>query len=180
MMNKFCRLSLTLLLLILSFVLSLHAASATTRDYLTPEEVEQVKLAQVIDQRIDVFIKAAERRLLVLGGAATSSKQTPKEQKIWGDLPKGTRVELIMDIANILDAAINNIDDVAVRDEKNRLIPKALRKLGEAATRIQMQLTVIREQTHDNSEHRAIEEALRNVAEIVGASSKLEPEVKKN
>lgn len=179
MMNKFSRLALALLLLTLSSVLSLHAAPATSRDYLTPEEVEQVKLAQIIDQRIDVFIKAAERRLLVLSGAGASSKQTAKEQKIWGDLPKGTRVELIMDIANILDAAINNIDDVAVRDEKNRLIPKALRKLAEAANRIQIQLAAIREQTQDNSEHRAIEEALRNVEEILGASSKLPPEEKK-
>src|SRR5215217_5969186 len=86
-----------------------------SRDYLTPNEVELVKEAQVLDKRIEVFIKAAERRLMVLTGQkAPADKKSKKEAELWGDLPTGTRAELINDIAQILDAAVTNIDDVAL------------------------------------------------------------------
>lgn len=181
MMSMFHRLAFAFLLSILSsLAFPLHAASAASRDYLTPKEQEQVKVAQVIDQRIDVFIKAAERRLLVLSNPGDASgKQTQKDVEKWGDLPKGTRVELIMDIANILDAAITNIDDVAMRDEKNRLIPKALRKLAGAAMRFQVQLASMRDQTQDTAERRALEQVADNVQEILSAANKLPPEEKK-
>ncbi|HKR02881.1 MAG TPA: hypothetical protein VJT09_19540, partial [Pyrinomonadaceae bacterium] len=120
--------------------LAAFARSPMARDYLTAKEVERVKEAQILDKRIEVFIKAAERRLLVLTGAsatAGSGKQVQKEAERWGDLPQGTRAELIMDIANILDASITNIDDVAARDEHHPLLAKALRKLADAVTRFQ-------------------------------------------
>lgn len=164
----------------LSTVLPLNALIAASRDYLTPKEEAQVKQAQIIDQRIDVFIKAAERRLLVLSDpGAASSKQVQKDFEKWGDLPKGTRAELILDVANILDAAITNIDDVATRDEKNRLLPIALRKLADAATRFQANLTSLRERTQETAERRAIERVIENVQEILSAANNLPPEVKK-
>lgn len=151
-----------------------------SRDYLTPQEEEQVKEAQIIDKRVEVFIKVAERRLLVLTDpGAASNRQVQKDMEKWGELPKGTRVELIMDIANVLDAASTNIDDLAMRDEKNPLLPKALRKLADAATRFQAQLTSLREQAQAEPERRALEQALANIQEILGAASKLPPEVKK-
>lgn len=175
------RLGFALLLSIISSALfPLQAAGTVARDYLTPKEVAQVKLAQVIDQRIDVFVKAAERRLLVLANPiAAPGNQTAKEVEKWGDLPTGTRVELITDIVNILDAAITNIDDVAARDEKNRLIPKALRKLAGAATRFQTPLVAMLERTQDVNERRALQRAMENVEAILSASSKLPPEEKK-
>ena len=33
------------------------------REHLTPEEIDMVKDAQALDKRIDIFIKAAERRM---------------------------------------------------------------------------------------------------------------------
>jgi len=181
MMSKIYRLSFAFLLSILSSAMfPLLAANTAARDYLTPKEVEQVKLAQIIDQRIGVFIKAAERRLLVLANSGQAAgKQTPKDLEKWGDLPEGTRVELIMDVANILDAAITNIDDVAARDEKNRLIPKALRSLAAAVTRFQVQLASMRDQANDASERRALEQVMDNVREILSATGKLPPEEKK-
>jgi hypothetical protein len=170
-------------LLLLALVGSLSAMARTSlaaRDYLTPKEEERVKEAQVLDKRIEVFIKAAERRLLVLSDAsAPTSKQVQKELEKWGELPKGTRVELIMDIANILDAAVTNIDDVAVRDENNRLLPKALRKLAEAAARFQTQLAPMREQMREERERAALEQVMENVQEILGAANKLPPAEKK-
>lgn len=158
-------------LIVLSGTLPLMALSPAARDYLTPQEVERVKEAQVLDKRIEVFVKAAERRMLVL--TDPSSKQVQKDLEKWGELPKGTRVELIMDIANILDAAIVNIDDVAARDEKNPLLSKALRKLADAATRFQTQFTAMRDQFREDAERRAVEQVMENVQEILGAASKL-------
>ena len=155
-----------------------------TRDYLTPQEVDLVKEAQVLDKRTEVFIKAAERRFQVLGvqiqittiaTTKQSQKQAQKEAELWGDLPQGTRAELITDIAGILDAAIENIDDVALRDEKNPLVPKSLRKLADAAARFQTELGRMQEQTQDKTERLAIEQALQNVQEILEAAGKLPP-----
>src|ERR1051325_2388076 len=129
-----------LLLLLLFGLLSFASpATAQTRDHLTPQEVDLVKEAQVLDKRIDIFIKAANRRLLVLnGGAATpaNTKQAKKDAELWGELPTGSRAELVSDIARILDEAITNIDDVSSRDERNPLIPKSLRKLAQSVNTI--------------------------------------------
>lgn len=105
------------------------------RDHLTEKEVELVKEAQELDKRIEVFIKAADRRLLVLKGLdAASGKDLKKDAEFWGDLPTGTRSDLVGDIAKILDEAITNIDDVSARDEKNPALPRTLRKLSAAAS----------------------------------------------
>ena len=155
-------------------------ARALTRDFLTPKEEDLVKEAQILDKRIEVFVKAAERRLVMLTGqTAPADKQAQKDAEKWGELPTGTRTELIMDIANILDAAVTNIDDVALRDEKNALIPKALRKLAAAATRFQPQVASLNQQTQVVSEHRALEEVMTNIQEILEAAGRLPAEEKK-
>ncbi len=168
------------LLICFSGVQHVLALTPLARDYLTAKEEERVKEAQILDKRIEVFVKAAERRLLVLTDRnAATSKQVQKDSEMWGELPQGTRVELIMDIANILDAAITNIDDVAVRDENNRLLPKALSKLAEAATRFQAQLTPLGQQTQDGAERDAVGQVMGNVQEILDAANKLPPPEKK-
>jgi hypothetical protein len=177
MKSRFNGAALLLVLLIISNGMpTALARHPIARDYLTAKEVERVKEAQILDKRIEVFVKAAERRLLVLMEPnAATAKQVQKDMEKWGELPQGSRVELIMDIANILDASITNIDDVAVRDEKNPLLPKALRKLADAATRFQTQLTSLHQQAKDNAERAAIEKVIENVQEILGAANKLPP-----
>lgn len=176
MTDRLCKVCGASALLIAFFGLLVLANPAMVRDYLTPKEEERVKEAQMLDKRIEVFIKVAERRLLALTDpAAASSKQVQKDLDKWGELAKGTRVELMMDIANILDAAVTNIDDVAVRDENNRLLPKALRKLADAATRFQTQLLAMREQIREERERSALERVMENVQEILGAANKLPP-----
>ncbi|PYS47116.1 MAG: hypothetical protein DMF68_16900 [Acidobacteria bacterium] len=175
------------LVLLLTLVLTGSARSSShnppSRDYLTPQEIELVKDAQVLDQRIDVFIKAAERRFLVLSGQTTStapvSKKDQKEAERWGALPAGTRAELITDIAGILDAAIENIDDVALRDDKNPLVAKSLRKLAAATTRFQAQLTSMQGQAKESAERTAIGQAMENAQEILEAAAKLPPSTTK-
>src|SRR5436189_6480035 len=103
------------LLLVLPLLLS-PTTNAQQRDHLTPQEVDLVKEAQILDKRIDVFVKAADRRLLVLSGGATANdKQLKKDSERWGDLPTGSRAELVGDIAHIFDEAITNIEDVSSR-----------------------------------------------------------------
>lgn len=173
---------LPILALVLTSLTPLASATCLqSRDHLTPPEVELVKNAQVLDQRIDIFVKAAERRLLVLTGTtATSSKQLKKDSEKWGELPNGTRAQLLADIAKILDEAITNIDDVSSRDEKNPLIPKALRKLAAEATRISEQLKPMREQAKGDDEIASFATLTEHAESILEAASKLPPPVAKS
>ncbi len=167
-------------LIFASLTPSASFASIQSRDHLTPQEVELVKNAQILDQRIDIFVKAAERRLLVLTGTtATSTKQLKKDSEKWGELPNGTRAQLLADIAKILDEAITNIDDVSLRDEKNPQIPKALRKLAAEATRIFEQLKPMREQAKSDDEIASFASLTENAESILEAASKLPPPVEK-
>ena len=165
----------------LLLVVGLHsAAPAQHRDHLTPQEVELIKDTQVLDKRIEVFIKAAERRILVLTGTADpNAKQAKKDSEKWGGLPTGSPGELVWDVARILDEAITNIDDVSSRDEKNPLIPKALRRLAVAATRIVDQVKPFAAKAESVSETNSFDQLIENAEAIAQAASKLPPEVAK-
>lgn len=150
------------------------AAQSGGRDHLTPQEVELVKEAQILDKRIEVFVKAAERRLQALNAATTpASRKAQKDSEKWGELPTGTRAELLNDLAKILDEAINKIDDVSAHDEKNVLIPKALRKLSAAATGFLPQLNALGTQTQDQEERAAIGQSLESAQSIIDAANRL-------
>lgn len=165
------------LALVLSCCSTATAHYPQARDYLTPKEIDLVKDAQELDKRINVFIKAAERRLVVIKGLDTNSKELKKDAEFWGDLPSGARSELVGDIAKILDAAIDNIDDVSSRDEKNPALPRALRKLAGAASHIIEQLKPLQSSAADSAEVRNFDELMENAETIVQAASKLSPEV---
>ena len=156
------------------------AAQTGHRDHLTPAEVEMVRDTQSIDKRTDVFIKAVDRRLLLLSGAQAveaQSKQVQKDKELWGELPQGTRADLLRDIARIVDEAITNIDDVAGRDENSPLLPKAVRKLSTAANRFLTQLTPLRDMATD-AERSALDKTFDELHEIIEAAQKLPPDPK--
>jgi hypothetical protein len=170
--------------LFLGLMLFAHVVSAQQRDHLTPQEVDLIKEAQILDKRIDVFIKAADRRLLVLkGGPATANpanaKQLKKDSEKWGELPTGSRAELVGDIARILDEAITNIDDVSARDERNPLIAKSLRKLGTAVNSIMEQLKPLSTEAKSDAEVASFEMLNEDAQSILEALAKLPPEVEK-
>ncbi len=149
---------------------------AQSRDHLTDPESELIRFHQELDKRIEVFIKAIDRRFEIINGVADPKmKKVMKGEPDWGDPPKGTRAELIGDIAGILDEAITNIDDVGRRDEKSPLISRSLRRLTTAATGYANQLTAMSKQTKDNDELSAIERALDNANDVIEAGSKLPP-----
>ena len=163
---------------LLLFLILPSQASFQKRDHLTPQEVDLVKEAQILDKRIDVFIKAAERRLMVVNGtAASNAKQLKKDAERWGELPTGSRFELVGDIARIYDEAITNIDDVSARDERNPLIPKSLRKLAQSVTTVMEQLKPLRSEAKSEADIASLELLNEDAQSILAAANKLPPEV---
>jgi hypothetical protein len=146
----------------------LAPARAQKRDHLTEEEADQVREMQVIDKRIEVFIHAADRRLLVL--ANPNAKQTKKEEERWGPLPKGTHLELLRDYKRILEEAMEKLDDAYERDRKNPLLQKALSKFKEAATRQMAQLRALAPHMTDQRAQRALVEAIEEAETVTKGS----------
>jgi hypothetical protein len=156
------------------------SVQAQSRDHLTQQEVDLVKEAQILDKRIDVFIKAAERRMMVINNSATANaKQLKKDSERWGELPTGSRAELVSDIARILDEAITNIDDVSARDERNPLIGKSLRKLAQAVNSMMAQLKPLATEAKSDAEIASFELLNEDAQSILEAANRLPPEVEK-
>jgi hypothetical protein len=156
--------------------LATGSTSAQTRDHLTDPETELIRFHQELDKRIEVFIKAIDRRFAIINGTAPPSvKKIVKDEPDWGEVPKGTHTELLGDIAGILDEAITNIDDVSRRDEKNPLISRSLRKLTASAQGYLKQLAVLRNQTTDADEAAAIDRVVDNANQIIEVGNKLPP-----
>jgi hypothetical protein len=131
---------------------------AQERDHLTEKEVDLVRETQIIDARIDVFIKAADRRILVL--TTPNATQKKKEEEMWGPLPTGSRAELLIDFRRILSEAMEKLDDSAERNRSNPLLSKALDKLKAAATRQIVALKALAPQLTEKREQRALLEAI--------------------
>ena len=172
-------------ILILSLFVSIQmffttSAFAQRRDYLNELEIELVRDAQMIDLRTEVFVKAINRRFLVINNQpVTDDKKSKKDSEKWGELPVGTRSELLLDIEKILAAAIDNIDDVAVRDKKSELLPKAVRILADGANRFLPQLKSQLDKTNDQKEKGAIIGAIDFCNQIIEASAKIPADAKK-
>jgi hypothetical protein len=171
--------TLVTLALLLS-IITVAQATTPQREHLTPQEIDLVKEAQALDKRIDVFIKCVERRLMVLNNsAAANAKQLKKDSERWGELPTGSRAELVGDIARIFDEAITNIDDVSARDERNPLIAKSLRKLATSVNTIMGQLKPLSADAKSDAEVASFELLNEDAQSILEAANKLPPEVDK-
>src|SRR6476620_9746350 len=128
------------------------------RHHLTDAETDLIRYYRELDKRTEVFIKAADRRFAIINGTAQpSTKKANKEEPDWGDTPKGTRAQLLDDVAGILDEAITNIDDVSRRDEKNPMISRSLRKLTTAVNGYLAKLNAMKTGVTDRDEIAAIE-----------------------
>ncbi len=154
-----------------------RSASAQTRDHLTDQETELVRYSQELDKRTDVFIRAINLRFAIINGTVVppKPKKTNKDEPDWGEPPKGTRAELLGDIAGILDEAITNIDDVGRRDEKNPLLSRSLRKLTAVSIGYLNQLNAMKNQAKDADELAAIVRIQDYASQIVDVGNKLRP-----
>ncbi len=164
--------------------------AAAQRDYLTAEEIELVRDAQQIDDRMDVLIHAIDRRLSVIQINVGAPKKPPGE---WGELPKGTRAELLFDIKRILQKAIDDIDNLSERPDSMvvnpesgkklkgfaELFPKAVRKLDAAARRYQPALKPVLETTKEPKEQGPMIAILEMCDQINAAVGKLPAETPK-
>jgi hypothetical protein len=160
--------TLCLALFSLSVLFVTSQAQTEKRDHLTEREGDLVREFQEIDKRTEIFIKAAERRLLVLTDPNATQKK--KEEETWGPLPQGSKLELLQDYKRILEEAEEKLDDWNNRGGKDNLLPKALNKIKDAATRHIAQLRALAPQLTDKREQRALAEAIEE-AEIVTKAS---------
>ena len=155
-------------------LISFAGSVQAQRDHLTDAETDLIRFYRELDKRTDVFIKAADRRFAIISGTAQpSTKKADKEEPDWGDVPKGTRAELLGDIAGILDEAITNIDDVSRHDEKNPLISRSLRKLTNAANGYLARLNAMKGKITDPDEIAAVEHVFDNANQIIAAGKDL-------
>jgi hypothetical protein len=153
------------LLLLAAFSIT---AQTQKRDHLTEQEVDLIREFQEIDKRVEIFLKAADRRLLLL--ANPDATQTKKEEEKWGPLPKGTRLELLQDYKRILEEAMEKIEDAYERDSSNKLLPKALSKFKEAATKHLAQLRPLESQLTARQERLALEAAIEEAEAVTKGS----------
>jgi hypothetical protein len=170
-------LGLLAVLLATTGFLFVRYASAQSRDHLTDQESDLVRFNQTLDRRTDVFIRCINLRFAIINGTAPPPKlkKTDKEEPEWGDPPKGTRAQLLGDIAGILDEAITNIDDVGRRDEKNPLLSRSLRKLAAATNGYLTQINALRDQSKDPDELAAIVRIQDYASQILEVGNKLPP-----
>src|SRR5205085_8334763 len=98
--QKLSAASITLLLVMILFCVAPARARNLQhgRDHLTDQEADLVREAQALDLRMEVFIKAADRRVLRLTRPNTllTPKLQQQETETLGELT-GTRLDLLSD-----------------------------------------------------------------------------------
>jgi hypothetical protein len=146
-----------------------QASAQNRREHLTPEEIELVRDNQTLDDRTNVFIKAAERRMLAVTNPDESARAAAKDKEKWGEL-KGTREQFFYDISKILDEAVVNIDDSAVHNPESPLLRKSLYMLSQAAARILPELTRMRAGVRSEAEADQLDRAIETAQEISDAA----------
>jgi hypothetical protein len=161
-------------------------AAGQNRDYFTDDEVEMIRNAQEIDARIDVLTHCIDRRFAVL--KIGSVKINPeKEKDKWGPMPAGTHTELLADVKNILQKAVDDIDNLAERpdsapiplDPKEKrkdssvLFSKAVRNLAAAAKQYEPALKAELDASKDQRERGILLDSIELCDEIIASVGKL-------
>lgn len=186
---KLGRITLTFLWLIWVAwpVLGLPVRSAgpgqASLDYLTKEEVEQVREAQPIDLRVKVFMKIAERRLL----AAENPQALPSknDEADWGALPKGSRADRLRQYGRAIEETITNFEEAYDRNPKDERLLKALTTFCEQTAKHLQRLEALRSNIADEATRQILEQVLDDVklayedARQSEAQYKSEPELRK-
>ena len=185
--NKTIKSIFLLLLVIGVSSVFLPSAAIAQRDYFTAEEVELIRDAQEIDQRIDVLTHAIDRRFAVLKIEVGGPRIPQKESEKWGAAPQGTRLDLLLDIKHILQKAIDDIDTLYERpnsailpdptEKKDAkgfkdLFPKAVHHLADAAQRYVPALKTELDNSKDNVEKGSILSSLEFCEQIIEAAPK--------
>lgn len=144
--------------------------NAQRRDYLTEDEIEIVRDAQEVDLRVKVLTRAVERRLAVI------NNKPLKEKEIWGAPPKGSRVELLLDIEKLIQKAVDDVDQTAERAKDSKLFPKAVHQFADSCTEFLPQFKTFLDTTKDEKERGALLGAAENCTQVIEAASKVPKE----
>ena len=178
---------LTMLSAVLVSLALVSSVTAQRRDYVTEQEIELIRDNQDIDKRIDVLTKMIDRRFAALNVEVGGWKQSQKDMATWGDIRSGSRADQLYDIRQLLQKAIDDIDDVAMHNEntltqnkrEGLLFPKAVRNLAGAATRYQNPLKTLLNSTKDEKERGLIIASLEHCQAIIDSVTQLPAEVPK-
>lgn len=139
-MNFASKLTSFILIVLVFGVLS---ANSQRRDFVTDAEAELIREHQEVVMRIEVLTKFIDRRFAAANIGGHTWVLPKKNSEVWGEEPKGSRLELLSDIRRLLQKAIDDIDDIASREKSSIegneksgvLFPKAVRNLDSAASR---------------------------------------------
>lgn len=163
--------------------------ASAQRDYFTPEEIETIRDAQQIDERIVVLVKAMDRRFEVMGVNVSPPKDAKKKGGDWGPMPTGTQSELIRDIRRIMQKAIDDIDNLSERpnsavieesskkkgETMSKLFPKAVRELAAAAARYRPALAAEIDRSASPDDIAQMSAIIEMCDEVIAALTKLPP-----
>jgi len=162
--------------------------SAQHRDYLTDNEIDIVRDAQQLDNRVNVLVKIIDRRFTALG-IDPNAAAGKKDKTDWGPEPTGTRTELLGDIRSILQKAIEDIDNVAERPDLmvtdvterkpktfKEVFPIAVKSLAAAAGRYKPLLQAEASKTTDRVQTGLITNIIELCDEITASVAKLPTE----
>ena len=127
-------------------------------DYLTAEEADQVRQAQRIDWRVKVFLKIAERRLMLAENP--NATQSKKDEETWGPLPKGARAEMLRQYARAIDEIIINVEDAYERQAPLDHMLKALIIFREETGKHLVRLEALRTKITDEATRPVLEQTL--------------------
>ncbi len=175
-----------LILILALMIVAIAPASAQRRDYMTEPEIELIRNNQDIDKRVDVLTKMIDRRFAAMGMEVGGWKSTEKDIEKWGDVRSGTQSELLWDVKQLLQKAIDDVDDVALHNEntltqnkiEGELFPKAVRNLASAATRYLEPLKTTLKKTTDEKDKGLILSCIESCESILESVKQLPPEVK--
>lgn len=135
-------------------------------DYLTEEEDEHVREAQKADERIKVFMKIADRRLVALKGDAAAPADAKAQKKIeeeareWGVLSKMGRADLLRQYARAIEECMAKLEDSYERNPKSSAIPKSLITLRDATDRHLIALRALSSEMKTEREIAAMRDAI--------------------
>jgi hypothetical protein len=136
-------------------------------DYLTEEEDDHVRQAQAPDDRVKVFMKIADRRLLAITAPPAPPSVDKKDQKKieeevreWGALPKLTRAELLQHYARAIAECMNKLEDAYERNPKSSALAKALAHLRDSTDKHLQTLRSLAPELKDENETSALRQAV--------------------
>ena len=162
-------------LALLALVLVAPAAPAPAQrrgDYLTQGELDLVRDVRRVDQRTQIFLKVADRRIVALTDPNAEVKEGRFTQHKFGELPKGTQVELLDDYRRTIDELMVKLDDEFERSGLTDDLKKALELVVVEMDRQAKALEALRPKLTEPEADRFARRALDSARELYDGSKK--------